>query len=197
MYRNINNYYFSRPDYGYAYANPYGMNFSRSYPRVVVYGQQNFATASDILKKAGLIAALAAGSAAAPGVAGKTVGALDPNNRHYLTEPQRVEGTEDRMGVQPGDEIDAVDYVTSQVRPAIGRKQPMFKTRYYKQPNGFVTQGTRTNYTDLKLNPFIHAILTGSEAEPLNNYWPGAVERALRSGRFMVPAPALSEKIED
>ena len=43
MYRNINNYYFNRPNYGYAYANPYGMNFSRSYPRVVIYnGQQNF-----------------------------------------------------------------------------------------------------------------------------------------------------------
>ena len=42
MYRNINNYYFSRPNYGYAYANPYRMNFSRSYPRVVVYEPHNF-----------------------------------------------------------------------------------------------------------------------------------------------------------
>ena len=32
-----NNYYFSRPNYGYAYGNPYGLNFSRRYPRVVSY----------------------------------------------------------------------------------------------------------------------------------------------------------------
>jgi hypothetical protein len=39
MYYN-NSYYFSRPNYGYAYGNPYRLNFSRRYPRVVV----NFST---------------------------------------------------------------------------------------------------------------------------------------------------------
>ena len=43
MYRNINNMYFSRP--GYGYQNPYGINFSRVYPRVVVYPRSNFSTA--------------------------------------------------------------------------------------------------------------------------------------------------------
>lgn len=56
MYYN-NNYYFSRPDYGYAYGNPYGLNFSRSYPRVVAY---NFAL-DDFLKIGGAVAGSAAG----------------------------------------------------------------------------------------------------------------------------------------
>lgn len=81
MYRNINNYYFNRPNYGYAYANPYGMNFSRSYPRVVIYnGQQNFGVI-DSLKKHGKKAALLSGALLAAGIPGaqdlgKNVGEL-------------------------------------------------------------------------------------------------------------------------
>lgn len=111
MYKNIKNYYFSRPDYGYAYANPYGMNFSRSYPRVVVYnGQQNFNKFTDFVKKHGRKAALA-GALLAAGIpaahqAGKSVG-----------ENTRVEHTaelEEPLGVYPdfGDGMPVVKYGT-------------------------------------------------------------------------------------
>ena len=67
-------YYFNRPNYGYAYGNPYRMNFSRRYPRVVVYnGQQNFEMPK-WLKKLGAVASLGAALNPIGAGIGKTLG---------------------------------------------------------------------------------------------------------------------------
>ena len=58
MYRNLNNYYVSRPNYGYACGNPYGMNFSKQSPRVVVYSRNFAELPNNFEKKWNLISSL-------------------------------------------------------------------------------------------------------------------------------------------
>lgn len=150
MYRNINNYYFNRPNYGYAYANPYGMNFSRSYPRVVIYdGQQNFNKVTDFLKKHGRKAALAgallaAGSPAAQDI-GKDVGELVRVPQTYtITQPVYEEPATLWDGTpSKGEEV--VKYETTRPDGRISQSR-----QYYKDRNGkvslVVSQGQRAPY---------------------------------------------------
>lgn len=174
MYRNINNYYFNRPNYGYAYANPYRMNFSRSYPRVVVYnGQQNFNKFTDFVKKHGREAALATALLAAgiPGAksAGKVIGEHTVPLTHEITRPVTA--------TPPIEGGERLFYVTEGPYPfgvyGEGKRGIISKREYHKTRDGNVFQASSSMTGKKKIRDA--EADTKADIERLKkHHWPGA-----------------------